>query len=253
MVRTMRMHRPCSRSIPTAVAFTAFVASALLPDPAGASCASRTAKQYVDQADLVFLGRAGPIKVKGKRSYQPISVLQVLKGKPGKVFTRVRMANVAMPNDRVYKAGEVALFFVNKGEVDLCSGNFPIGAQMERMAEYLELGRGRAGALTVAMVQRVVTELLVPYLHDRPRVPITYRPLAGKSFNRGKSALFFVKSRRKDAVEITRAVSRGRAHLIEGFYHLEGFGFRALLLSGAGKRRSKIEVLHKSGWERRSR
>jgi hypothetical protein len=102
------------------------------------------------------------------------------------------------------------------------------------------------------MVQRVVKELLVPYLHDRPRVPITYRRLAGKSFKQGKSTLTFVKARRKDAIEITRAVSRGRAHLIEGLYHLEGFGFRALLLTGTGKRKHKIEVLYKSGWERRA-
>ena len=210
-----------SKQLRICVALAALVASVAWAGRARASCAQHTAKQYMDEAQLVFLGRAGLIKIKGKRSYQPISVLHVLKGKPGKVFTRVRMAGVALPNDRVYKAGEVALFFVHKGEVDLCSGNFPVGAQMTRMGEYLKLGRGRAGRPGVAVVERVVKELLVPYLHDRARVPITHAPLVGKTFKQGKSTLFFTKARRKDAIEIKRSVGRGRVQLIEGVYHLE--------------------------------
>ena len=228
----------------------ALIASVAWTPEAGASCAPRSAKQYVDAAELVFLGRAGPLKVKGKHSYQPMRVLHVIKGKPGAVFIRVRMAGVKMPNDRVYKAGEVALFFANKGEVDLCSGNFPLGAQMERMADYLKLGRGRSGAVDAAAVQRVVKELLLPYLHERKQIPITLGRLAGKRFSQGKSTLLFVKARRKDAIEITRAVRHGRVLLIEGVYHLEGFVFRALLLAGEGKHGGKLEVLFKAGWER---
>lgn len=219
--------------------------------PALASCARRTAKQYVDEAELVFLGRAGPIKVRGKQSFQPITVLHVVKGKPGKVFTRVRDAGVRMPNDRVYKDGEIALFFVNKGSIDLCSGNFTLEAQMDDMATFLAQGGNRAGlAPDVAAVQRVVQELLVPYLHERPRVPVTFPPLDGKRFRQGKSALFFVSARRKDAIELRKAVRHGQLILIQGIYHLEGFVFRALLMAD---RAGKLEVLHKAGWERTSR
>jgi hypothetical protein len=240
-------------SVTLCAGVVACVGGVVASSAARASCAQHTAKQYVDEAELVFLGRAGPLKIKGKRSYQPMRVLHVLKGKPGKVFVRVRMAGVQMPNDRLYKVGEVALIFANKGEVDLCSGNFPLGGQMERMAAYLKLGRGKAGTPDAAAVQRVVKELLLPYLHDRKQIPITFGKLAGKRFVQGKSSLFFVKARRKDAIEITQAVRRGRVQLIEGVYHLEGFVFRALLLSGEGKRRGKLEVLFTSGWERKSR
>jgi len=218
--------------------------------PALASCARRTAKQYVDGAELVFLGRAGPIKVRGKKSHQPIAVLHVIKGKPGKVFTRVRDAGERMPNDRLYKDGEVALFFVNKGSIDLCSGNFPLEGQMDDMATFLALGRDRGARPDVAAVQRVVRELLVPYLHDRPAVPVTYPPLAGKRFQQGKTTLTFVTARRKDAIELRKAARHGQVILIEGVYHLEGFVFRALLLAD---RAGKLEVLHQAGWERRSR
>lgn len=246
----MPTHRRLSIMLPAA----ALTALAILASTtaARASCAPHSAKQYVDEAQHVFLGRAGALKIKGKRSYQPITVLHVLKGKPGKVFTRVRI-NVPMPNDRRYKAGEVALFFVYKGEVALCSGNFPLGAQMDRMAAYFKLGRGRATTPDAAAVQRVVKELLLPYLHQRKQIPITFGKLAGKRFSQGKSELFFVKARRKDAIEITVGTRRGRVQLIEGIYHLEGFVFRALLLTGVGKRKGKLEVLHTSGWERKTR
>ena len=109
---------------------------------AHASCVKRTAAQYVKDADLVFIGRAGPLKIRGKESTQGIRVLHRIKGKPGKVFTRVRPAGMPIPNDRVYAEGEVALFFVRKGNIDLCAGNFQLAAQMPFIGEVLGHGPG---------------------------------------------------------------------------------------------------------------
>jgi hypothetical protein len=213
---------------------------------ARASCAPHTAAQYFKQAELVFLGRAGKISIKGKLSRQPITVLLALKGKPGRVFTRVRVAGVQIPNDRVYKRGEVALFFATKGEVDLCSGNFPLGAQMREMGTYLKLGRRRTGRPPLAAFRLVVDRLLRPYLHKRPTVPVAYPPLAGQRLRQGATTLPFVRGARKGAVRVDQAVSAGGVHVISGFYPTEGFAFQALLREAGGK----LEVLHASGWER---
>ena len=226
-------------------ALTLLAALAAWPRPARASCAPRTPAQYVKQARHVFLGRAGPVTVKGTSSRQPITVLHVIRGKPGRVFTRVRKAGVTIPNDRVIEKGEVALFFVNKGQIHLCSGNFPLALQMRHMATYLALGRGKAGEVGQAAIQRVVRALLLPYLHDRARIPVTFKPLAGKRFRQWKSELVFVGARRKDAIEI-EAQRRGKLILVSGVYHLEGFHFHALLMS---RGKGKLELLYRAGWE----
>ncbi len=218
--------------------------------PARASCAPRTPRHYFQQAQLVFVGRAGATQVRGGRSRQTIQVLHALKGNPGEVFLRVRPAGVKAPNQRDYAPGEVALFFVNRGEVALCAGNFPLAAQMDQMDQYLALQSGRADSPPLAVFARVVQQLLQPYLHARPHIPVTHRALAGQALTEGKSKLTFVRERRKDAVEITQALSRGRLHLITGRYPVEGLLFRALLLSGQGEGKDQVVVLYQDSRER---
>jgi hypothetical protein len=231
-----------------AVGFSAVLAAlaALAPDPAAAcSCKQQPPSAYLKQADVVFLGRAGKVIEKSGKRLQPFTVLLPIKGVPGKTFTQVR-PKVRPPCDRSYTPGEVAVVFAHKGNIDLCAGNFPMEAQLPHLDTYLGGGK-KAAAVDLAALRFALETMLRPYLHDRPRVPVAYAPLAGKKLRIGKTTLPVVRKRGgKSMIHVSRAVSAGDVRLVSGSYGTEGFWFDLLLL----KRGATFEVLDKHGAER---
>lgn len=220
--------------------------AAMAPEPATAcSCKQQPPSAYLKQADVVFLGRAGKSIEKGGKKIQPFTVLHAIKGAPGKTFTQVRPA-VKPPCDRSYTPGEVAVVFAHKGNIDLCSGNFPMEAQIPHLDTYLGGGK-KTAAIDLAALRFALETMLRPYLHDRPKVPVVYAPLGGRQLRIGKTTLPVVRKRAgKSMIHISRAVSAGDVRLVSGSYGTEGFWFDLLLL----KRGAAFEVLDKRGAER---
>ncbi|MBE3072797.1 MAG: hypothetical protein IMZ67_07455 [Acidobacteria bacterium] len=196
------------------------------------SCIAQAPAQYFKGAELVLLGRAGKVATSGRKEVQPFEVIQVLKGKLGSGYRHQRVASSIPPCERTFTAGEVAVVFVSKGGLGICAGNCALEAQLPNLEQYLRLGAEKVAQPGLAALG-VALAAIQGYLHDRPDIPVCHAPLAGKSLQLGKSTLTFVAAAKTGAIEITRALERGRVTLISGRYATEGCHFDVLLETGA--------------------
>ncbi len=214
------------------------------------SCVRVSDADDMKQADQVFLARASKERRVGQQLVQRLDVLHVLKGKPGKRFTLKRASNTIC--DRSFRDKEVALVFARRGAgaVSICAGNYDLKAvQLERMASYIKLSRVRTATPNLVAMQAALATALKGYLHDRPRVPVRYKPLAGQQARVGTSTLRFGDKRLKHAAEIRTALSSGPVLYVAGRYHREGYNFRVLLLHTG---RGRFETLARWGAETKS-
>jgi hypothetical protein len=228
----------------------------LVPAPraSACSCIGGTPEHYFQEADLVFFARAGGEKTTGNIVVQPLEVLRSLKGRPGRIYQLSRPASARGMCSRTYKRGEIALVFITKGEASVCGGNYDLEAvHLEKMGEYLKLGRPAPLAADLPGVRAALETGLRRYLHARPLVPVTWAPLAGRMAHVGKSSLSFIRHRLKHAVELRHALASGPVIYVEGYYGLEGFAFRTLILHRGRDRAGKdiYETLATWGAERK--
>lgn len=249
--RTPRLLGASALGTPLAVLLASLLALLLGPAPRAeaCSCVGRSPAEYVAGADLVFFARAGKERAVRGRGIQPLEVLHALKGRPGKVFALSRPKGALSTCDRTFRAGEVALVFITKGGASVCDGNYDLKAvHLAQLAELLKAGRPAPSPPDLAALRAALGTALGAYLHERPRVPVTWAPLAGRVAQVGKTTLDFVANRLKHAVELRQALRAGPLTFVEGFYGLEGFAFRVLLREAG---RGSFETLALWGAERK--
>ena len=220
--------------------------------PDACSCLGQPPERHVEQAQHVFLARAGKLSRRGKRTRQPLTVLHTLKGKPGKVYPLSRPAGPRSTCDRSFKEGEVALVFVTRGSVSICGGNYDLEAvQLKQMDRYLKAGRQKTTAPGAAAIGQGLAAALKGYLHGRPRVPVTLGRLHGKKARIGKTELYFTRKRLKHSAELHAALRAGPLLYLAGRYNVEGYDFRVLLLRKPGKA-GTFETLARWGAEQQA-
>lgn len=192
-----------------------------------------TATQQLEQADQVFLGRAGPVTIAAQRATQAFDVLHAIKGELGRRFVRA----YAWPSNTcatVYEPGQLGIVFVQDGLVRVPAGNLPIEAQLPKLDVFLRWGqttrRGKQAPVELEVFRIALTQALSAYLHRRPRIELLFGQLAGQELTLGRTSLPFVKrATGRNVVRITRALSVGPVRLVSGAYSLEGYVFDALL------------------------
>lgn len=236
---------------------------ALLGRPIAApacSCVRSSAARYLEQAELVFLGRAEQKTIRGDLSVQPFTVLHLIKGRAAPVFERALKEGAVPPCHIEYPKGAIAVIFSTKGTVDPCAGNYELEAQLTDLGTYLAYPKDAlpvksAAPPEAAAFAAAFGATLAPYLHDRPIVQVGFAPLAGTTITVGKTRLSFVpKASSKKHVQITRALVAGNVRLVSGSYGAEGYSFDVLLLKRDAQPGdnppSPFEVLKAFGRER---
>jgi hypothetical protein len=238
-------------------------------EAAACSCVFVSAGRYLEEADLVFLGRAGKKTVRGDLTVQPFAILHLIKGQ-AKTFERALKTGVIPPCHMEYAPGDVAVIFAHKGSVDLCSGNFNLEAQLPHLGTYLSHREGKPAAIRglhvpvhgatsaiggsspeAAALEAALRAALGRFLHDRPVVEVGYFPRAGSTLNVGKTRLPVVKKEvGKKGVRISRALVAGAVRLVTGRYDAEGVSFDVLLLATGEKDHPTFEVIKSFARER---
>lgn len=209
------------------------------------SCVLRSPEQYVEASDLVFFARAQKASTVGKDEVQPLTVLHSLKGRPGKEYKLTRPGRVMTPCSRIFLPGEVALVFIKNGGASICDGNYDLAAvQLEKTADYLNLGKPAPTTPDLPGVREALIAGLGPHLNVRSITPVNYAPLAEAQVQAGKTTFHFVRGRLKHAVDMHHALRAGPLVFAKGRYGLVGYNFSVLLLH-LGE--SKYEVLAAKG------
>jgi len=206
-----------------------------LPVRSGAcTCIGATARDYFDRADLVFLGRAMGVRVKGKHSEQTLVVIHALKGLAGRRVVLRTEAGVINTCLRHFGRGEVALVFVKQGRAGICGGNYDLSVQMQKMPEYLRLAGAASSGATPEVLTAAIQRAIVS---TRPgeTLSVRYPPLAGSSapglrFSQGKAD-----------VVIHESLSRGPVHYLSGAHLARARLFSALVLLHP---RGRVDPLH---------
>lgn len=225
----------------------AFVLAGVWGVSQACDCPRRTPESHFAAADLVFIGRAEEPQF-GQSFTQRLAVLHTLKGKPGRSFTIVRAATTMSNCDRTYRAGEVDLVFVVKGQVDLCHGNYGLKWQWKQhqLAPLLRLAHGKPAPPTRPAFRAALVAALGPLLKGSTSVPVKYEPWTGKSLSIGRTIFDFTRLFPKSVVAVDKAVRHGALHYFSGIYHLQGYAF-AVLLQQRGREQ---QVLYQVGEQR---
>ena len=221
---------------------------------ARACCEERPATEHLDRAEQVFLGRAGKKVVQGKSTVQRFTVLHPIKGTLGPFFDRVlplaSSGRDELSTHREFAAGELAIVFVRGGDIDFCSGNFPLATQLRDLPRLLSGGRStrRLGPLEVEAMHAALSAALRDRLHGRPRLTVAYPPLAGRTIDVQRTRVAFERTA-PAGVAITRSTVAGAVRLVSGTHGREGLEFDVLLLRRVERSTVAFEVLQV--WRRR--
>ena len=132
------------------------------------SCIAKTQQQYFDQATDVFVGKANGVH-KGKYVVDKLEVLTVLKGDPIKPFPVFNTEAC----DRTFFPYEIAIVFFHNNKVSICSGNYSLPNQLAGLIDLLKAAKAKQ-VPSKKVATSALQEVLLPYLHDRKKLFVTY-------------------------------------------------------------------------------
>jgi hypothetical protein len=201
------------------------------PSPADAcSCVRSGADAEMRNADLVFLGRAGPRVTRAGLEDQTITVLHALKGKPGATFLLRRTAGATSTCDRHFDAGEVAVVFAHQGRVGVCAGNYALEVQAPRLPEYFALAAVKPTRAPLPAIEAAIARGLGDELKGMAEVPVLDAALAGTVGHVGATRLVFAKEiPGTNGLSLRAAQSSGPVHHVAGEWYQTGTKLEVLL------------------------
>lgn len=206
------------------------------------SCVPRSYAEHAKTETRVVLARAGkPIK-SGDALKQTFTVLATFKGPVQPTFLLDRRATPPCKAD--YAENEIAILMTSDDQLDPCHGNEPLAGPAKDLPAILAATGTKQTDATIDVVEVAIREALPKFLHQRPKIPVRYAPLAGKSFTIDKSTLTVAKTAATDEIELVKAFTAGSVAFVQGRYKREGVRFLAVLyLDGKVWKRAHTETV----------
>ena len=211
-------------------------------------CVGKKPAAYVKGAERVILAKVIAESKTGAPFLVDFEVLATLKGASTKTFrwTRSEKNPLCGPG---FKVGEVSLLFVTDNNLELCTGNYGMGAQAAAFPEYLDVTGQQTSLPSVSDMEALLGTALKGYMHKRKKILASFPPLKGSTAKVGATSFPIVgasKKRAKRSVQVTAALRFGDILYLNGNYPVEGLWFR-VLLRDLGK--GGYEVLHHTSIE----
>lgn len=211
-------------------------------------CAPKPPAAYVKKADQVFLARAVANAKDSSEKRTTFKVLATLKGKTATSFLWTRPANARCSSS--FETNAVSLLFVIDGDLQACSGNYPLASQAATFPAYLKATKQQTHALTQDEMQTLIKTALKGYMHGRAGIVANYKPLRDETLKIGGMEIQITASAKRvkqsKGVHIESALRYRDIIYLNGHYINEGLWFRLLLRK---QEKGGYELLHHTSIE----
>ena len=195
-------------------------------------CVDKTQQQYFAQATDVFLARATGINTKTYLVDQ-LDVVITLKGNPVKPFPIPNKE----PCARRFYPNEISIVFFHNNEINICSGNETLPNQLNGLIDLLKAAKAtEVPPITVA--KSALQQVLLPYLHDRKELFVSYGQASKESVVFSKTAVNFVDAidgLPSDGVVELEGLQYDNFHVVSGSFAAEGIQFVVAFIEEEGK------------------